>query len=117
MDIPPRRGHNRPHRAPVDDETTSTPLATPLQVESQTSSTSLANQISQPDFFPLTTPKVCLADVNFWYAMAKIQTLTKQGQNLVSFLTVIAQLSRVGTSSSGSMCRKAMPTKKCLRCR
>ena len=74
----------------VDEEAALAPLTPPSQAEYQASSAFPTNPISQLYFFPLVTFEVCLVYANFWYAMAQIQTLTGQGQNLMPSSTAIA---------------------------
>ena len=66
MNIPPRRGRNRPRRAlPVDEEATSTPYTPPPQEKSQVQPEFQVLPIPQPSFFPPMILETFQAYMNF----------------------------------------------------
>ena len=84
MNIPPRRGRDRPRRVSVEEvneEATSTHQISQSQNESQAPLGFEPQAIQgfptppmpQPGFFPLMTPEACTAYAKFWYAQAQAQ--------------------------------------------
>ena len=91
MYIPPRRGHDRPCRAPVDEEAASTPHSPPPQAKLQVQYEFQVSLMPQLEFFSPITPKAYQAYMNFWYAQAQAQTQTDQAQYLVPPTITFAQ--------------------------
>ena len=68
-------------------------------------------------FLPTNNPWSVSRLHKLWYAMVRIQTLTRQGQNSMSHPKTITQPSRVGMSSPGSTRKSGVSKKKCPRYR
>ena len=89
--IPPRRGHDRPRRVPVDEEAASFPQGSPPQGDPQFPSKFSISPMPQPGFFPIMTPKAFQAYTNCWYAQAQAQAQAGEGQYPIPPMATFAQ--------------------------